>query len=90
MKLNYQLNLYLSKVKILAVLVANIGLLRDIAFILALIINFMVLLSFKRVPDADSVRIDDIIITLGTIVIVFSTLIVAYFLAKTAPLIIKA
>lgn len=89
MKLNYQLNLYLSKVKFLAVLVANIGLMRDIAFILALIINFMVLLSFKRVPDADSVRINDIIITLGTIVIVFSTLIVAYFLAKTAPLIIK-
>lgn len=89
MKLNYQLNLWLQNFKLLAVLVANIDLLRDIAFLLALAINLMVLLSFKRVNDDASLKIIDVIITLGTIVIVFSMLIVVYFLAKTAPLIIK-
>jgi hypothetical protein len=89
MKLNYQLSLWLNKIKVLAVIVKNVGLLRDIAFLLALVINLMVLLMIKKQNDAESRNIEQIIITLGTIVIVFSMLIVAYFLAKTAPLIIK-
>ena len=68
---------------------ANIDLIRDISFLLALIINLMVLVTFKRVQDDDSMFILSIITTLGVIVIVCSTVIVTYFLAKTAPLIIK-
>lgn len=49
----------------------------------------MVLVSFKRVQDDDSLFILTVINTLGIIVIVFSTVIVTFFLAKTAPLIIK-
>lgn len=89
MKLNYQLNLWLNKVQILAVLVANIQLLRDIAFIMALIINVMVLIEYKKENDGETTPIKSAIILMGIIVIVLSMLIVAYFLAKTAPLIIK-
>ena len=71
-------------------LVANIQLLRDIAFIMALIINIMVLIEYKKeTDDEDSTPIKSAIILMGIIVIVLSMLIVAYFLAKTAPLIIK-
>lgn len=48
MKLNYQLSIWLNKIKVLAVIVANIGLLRDIAFLLALAINIMVLVFIQK------------------------------------------
>ena len=73
----------------MAVLVANIQLLRDIAFIMALIINVMVLIEYKKENDGETTPIKSAIILMGIIVIVLSMLIVAYFLAKTAPLIIK-
>ena len=48
LKLNYQLHLYLNKIKFLAVIVSNIQLIRDIAFILAIVINLMVLVVYKK------------------------------------------
>jgi hypothetical protein len=89
MKLTNQLNIWLNKVKVLAVIVANIQLLRDIAFIMALVINLLVLVEYRKIDDSKASPIKSAIILQGTIVIVLSMIIVGYFLAKTAPLIIK-
>lgn len=56
---------------------------------MALIINVMVLIEYKKENDGETTPIKSAIILMGIIVIVLSMLIVAYFLAKTAPLIIK-
>mgnify|MGYP006976762321 FL=1 len=72
---------------------------RDTAFILAIVINLMVLITYKRVDDPDNDDPDDhdkiqsdglqsAINTLGVFLIIFSMIIVAYFLLKTAPLLV--
>lgn len=50
MKLNYQINLYLNKIKVLALIVSKINLYRDITFLLALTINVMILFVFHKDP----------------------------------------
>lgn len=88
-----------ERTKILAIISNNIMLWRDTAFILAIIINLMVLIAFKRVDDPDNPETDDhdkihigglqsAINTLGILLIIFSMIIVAYFLLKTAPLLV--
>lgn len=47
MKHNFWLNSKLEKIPVLLVLADNIALLRDIAFLFAITINIMVLLSFQ-------------------------------------------
>ena len=46
MKLSYQLQCYLDQVKVLSVIVQSIPLLQDIAFILAIVINILILIGF--------------------------------------------
>lgn len=47
MKHNFSVNSKLEKIPVLMVLADNIALLRDVAFLFAITINIMVLLSFK-------------------------------------------
>ena len=42
MKINYQIQVYLNKVKTLEVIIENIDLLIDLEFLLALIINILI------------------------------------------------
>lgn len=48
MKINYQIQVYLNKVKTLEVIIENIDLLRDLEFLLALIINILIFLFYKK------------------------------------------
>lgn len=126
MKHNYWLSSQLNKIKTITVLVQNIPLLRDVAFIMAIAINIMILVSYSRNSQGESennrkrpvllvpactsclcspppalhfvptltsacTNLSDTskqITILGVIVIVLSSFIVSYFLAKTAPLLI--
>ena len=68
----------------------NIVLFRDIAFILAIAINIINLACFSYDSDGNSTNsLENTIKILGIMVISMVMIIVAYFLAKTAPLLIQ-
>ena len=64
---------------------------QNISFILAIVINIMSLISYEYDEQENSVNNDTegVIILLGLCVIGMVMIIVLYFLAKTAPLLIK-
>lgn len=94
MKHNYQLHKWLEKISILLFIKEKIGLLRNLAFIIAITINGMVLFSYERTTDADgnlmsiNPHTEGLIKVLGIILIVLSAIVVTYFLALNAPLLI--
>ncbi|EAR92909.2 zinc finger, C2H2 type family protein (macronuclear) [Tetrahymena thermophila SB210] len=94
MRHNYQLHKWLEKVQFLLMLKEKIGLLRNLAFLLAIAINLMVLFSFERVQQSDgsvqsvNLHTESAIQILGVILIVLSVIVVLYFLALNAPLLI--
>jgi inositol 1,4,5-triphosphate receptor type 1/inositol 1,4,5-triphosphate receptor type 3 len=53
MKLNFKIQLLLDKFKVLAVIVENIQLLRDFEFLLALVINLLIFLEYKKLDITD-------------------------------------
>jgi len=77
---------------VIAVLAENIALLRDVAFLLAIAINIMVLISYEYESPNDTqptnTKTESSITALGTVVIILSCIIVSYNLLKTAPLLI--
>ncbi|EGR30411.1 MIR domain protein [Ichthyophthirius multifiliis] len=90
MRHNYNLNSQLKKIRILHILSQQINLLRDIAFVLAIAINLMVLFSFQRDENKQIVNLytQKYITTIGIILIVLTLIIVLYFLLLTAPILI--
>ena len=59
------------------------------AFLLAITINILILVSFTRTEEGEVVEANSSAINIvGVIIIILSSIIVAYFLAKTAPLLI--
>lgn len=107
----------LNKVKVLAIIVENIQLLRDMEFLLvfhinilkALTINIIIFLYYQKVETTDFSKdgvdvgnpatrtftndddfiYSDLIYQMGVVSIVLSIIIVAYFLARNAPLLIE-
>ena len=75
---------------ILAVLAQNVQLIKDIAFLVAIANNIIILISFKR-DSSNEIQYDNkgTINVFGIIIIILSSIIVLYFLARTAPLLIR-
>jgi len=67
--------------------------LKDIGFLIAIIINILVLLAYSRNKTTNEEKSDPIASTiirvLGIIEIILSGIIVLFFLFKTAPILIK-
>lgn len=94
MKHNFWLQTQFNKVPVIAVLAANIALLRDVAFLMAIAINIMVLVSYKyesedKNAESKNLYTESAINGMGTAVIILSSIIVAYNLLKSAPLLIS-
>jgi len=54
MKHNYSLHKWLEKIPLLLFVKEKIGLFRNLAFILAIVINIMVLFSFERITSKNN------------------------------------
>lgn len=94
MKHNFSVNSKLEKIPVLMVLADNIALLRDVAFLFAITINIMVLLSFKYYSEDKDAKSENrytegTITAFGTVLIVLAGIIVAYNLLKSAPILIS-
>ncbi|CAD8111133.1 unnamed protein product [Paramecium sonneborni] len=105
MKLNYKIQVYLNQIKTLQVIIENIDLLRDIEFIIALLINLFIFLFYKKTyvgieinadlseteiwSNDDNFEYQSLIDSLGILSIVLSILIVAFFLSRNAPLLLE-
>ena len=86
-------------------IIENIDLLRDIEFIIALLINIFIFLFYKKKyvgvevnpdrseteiwSDDDNFEYQSLIDSLGILSIVLSILIVAFFLSRNAPLLLE-
>ena len=103
MKLNYEIQVYINKFKTLEVIINNIDLLRDLEFMIALIINILLFLFYQKGKDSPTINddgtetdeygqdyfeYDNVVELLGSISIALSFLIVAFFLSRNAPIII--
>lgn len=92
MKHNFRINCWFEKLPIIAVLANNIVLLRDIAFLLAISINLMVLLSYEypegsgKDASSENNSTDAAIKGVGTVVIVLASIIVTYNLLRNGPI----
>jgi len=67
---------------------------RDTAFLLAVAINFLVLTTYYQTgsdnpQDAYESDFSGLVLGLGSVLIVFALFIVAYFMIKTAPLLVR-
>jgi len=75
----------------MSILTENILLWRDTAFLLALVINIVVLYSYERDGTEYGYHstVPKTIINLGSVLLTLSLFIVLYFMIKTAPLLVK-